>query len=83
RQRYLLTDDEIMRLPQDKAILMMYPHKPLMLKKMDYTRHPLAKQMEIRPVTEYTPEWRKTAGGPGNGWQEGFKPASPDGFWGL
>ncbi|RJO60705.1 MAG: conjugal transfer protein TraG, partial [Dehalococcoidia bacterium] len=33
RQRYLLTDDEIMRLPQDKAILMMYPHKPLMLKK--------------------------------------------------
>ncbi len=39
--RSLLTPDEVMRLPRDRAVLMLGGRPPLMIDKLDYTQHPL------------------------------------------
>jgi type IV secretion system protein VirD4 len=54
-QRNLLNADEILRLPPEKAILSLRGQKPLMLDKMDYTKHPLAKKLVPQQATEK--EW--------------------------
>jgi type IV secretion system protein VirD4 len=54
-QRNLLNADEILRLPPEKAILSLRGQKPLMLDKMDYTKHPLARKLIPQQATEK--EW--------------------------
>lgn len=51
-QRNLLNADEILRLPHDKAILVLRGQKPLMLDKMDYTTHPLARRLRPQQLPE-------------------------------
>lgn len=43
--RRLITADELRRLPANAAILLSQRQNPLKLKKMDYTRHPLAQSI--------------------------------------
>lgn len=59
KPRKLLKPDEILRLEHQNAILLLRGQKPLLIEKMDYTRHPLAKHIEPMPVSEYKPEWAK------------------------
>lgn len=57
--RNLLNTDEILRLPHDNAILILRGQKPLIIKKLDYTRHPLAGRLKPAPIAER--EWAKAA----------------------
>lgn len=72
QKRNLLNPDEIIRFDPEKAILILRGQKPLQIKKMPYTRHPLAKYVKPVPVSSYTPEWSKEfreeySNGRGNG----------------
>ncbi|MBT1280246.1 type IV secretory system conjugative DNA transfer family protein [Thermoanaerobacter sp. CM-CNRG TB177] len=57
QKRPLLTPDEILRLEHRNAIVILRGQKPLMVEKMDYTKHPLSKEIKPVPITEYIPEW--------------------------
>jgi type IV secretion system protein VirD4 len=57
--RNLFNTDEILRLPHDSAILILRGQKPLIVKKLDYTKHPLSRRLKPEPITER--EWAKAA----------------------
>lgn len=57
QKRPLLTPDEILRLDHRNAIVILRGQKPLLVEKMDYTKHPLSKEIKPVPITEYIPEW--------------------------
>lgn len=56
-RRSLLTVDEVLRLPHEEAILILRGQKPLKVKKMDYTKHPEAKKLITREISEYRLAW--------------------------
>ncbi|PJI10416.1 conjugal transfer protein TraG [Clostridium sp. CT7] len=56
-KRNLMNPDEILRLPNEKEILILRGQKPLILDKMDYTKHRLSKFMRPIKVSDYKPEW--------------------------
>lgn len=49
--------DELIRLPKFKLIVVLNNNKPIMLDKMIYTEHPLAKKLKDSPVSKYKPLW--------------------------
>ena len=57
-QRPLLTPDEVLRLPNDELLIVIRGQKVLKAKKFDYTEHPMARQIERKPVFEYIPQRR-------------------------
>ena len=56
-KRNLMNPDEILRLPNEKEILILRGQKPLMLDKMDYTKHRLSRFMRPIKVSDYKPDW--------------------------
>lgn len=58
-QRNLLNVDEILRIPSTKLIVNLRGNKPLLLDKMMYKEHPLAKKLKDSPVSKYNPKWVK------------------------
>lgn len=60
-KRNLLNVDEILRLPSLKLILNLKGNKPLILDKMIYTEHPLAKKLKDSSILEYIPKWTKNS----------------------
>ena len=58
-QRNLLNKDEILRLPTSKLLAILRGNKPLLLDKMRYTEHPLAKKLKDSSIYDYIPEWTK------------------------
>ena len=58
-QRNLLNKDEILRLPTFKLLAILRGNKPLLLDKMRYTEHPLAKKLKDSSIYDYIPEWTK------------------------
>lgn len=58
-QRKLLNPDEILRLPTNKMIVIVRGNKPLLIDKMIYTEHILAKELKDNSVSGYIPEWQK------------------------
>lgn len=56
-QRNLLNKDEILRLPTFKLLAILRGNKPLLLDKMRYTEHPLAKKLKDSSIYDYKPEW--------------------------
>lgn len=77
QKRNLLNPDEIIRFDPEKAILILRGQKPLQIKKMPYTQHPLARFIKPMPVSSYTPEWSKEfREGYSNGKQNGQKDLS-------
>ena len=58
-QRNLLNVDEILRIPSTKLIINLRGNKPLLLDKMMYKEHPLAKKLKDSPVSNYNPKWVK------------------------
>ena len=59
QRRNLLNVDEIMRIPSLRLILNIRGNKPLLLDKIIYKEHPLAKKLKDSPVSEYNPKWIK------------------------
>jgi len=59
QKRNLLNADEILRIPHNKLLVNIRGNKPLLLDKMIYTEHSLAKKLEEKSVSEYNPNWNK------------------------
>jgi type IV secretion system protein VirD4 len=57
--RNLMNLDEVLRLPLDEAILFIRGQNPLRIKKMDYSRHPLAGRLVERDINDYLPPWAR------------------------
>lgn len=58
-RRKLLTMDEVLRLPQDRELLILRGQKVAMLHKFDYEKHPDAKKLVQSNATDHVPEWRQ------------------------
>lgn len=58
-KRNLLNADEILRIPYNKLLVNIRGNKPLLLEKMIYTEHELAKKLQDVSVSEYKPDWNK------------------------
>ena len=56
-KRNLLNADEILRMPHNKLLVNIRGNKPLVLDKMIYTEHSLAKELKEVPVSDYKPNW--------------------------
>ena len=56
-ERNLLNNDEIIRIPSLKLLVIIRGNKPLLLDKMIYKEHPLAKQLQDVSVLTYIPDW--------------------------
>lgn len=54
-RRRLLTPDEVLRLPNDEMLCVIRGCNMLKLKKLDYTQHPMAKQIKRSSIMDYTP----------------------------
>ena len=57
QKRNLLNVDEILRLLSNNLLVILRNNKPLLLDKMIYTEHPLAKKLKDSPITDYKPKW--------------------------
>ena len=53
-KRNLLNADEILRIPKEKMLVVIRGNKPILLDKMVYTEHPLAKHLKDSLINEYT-----------------------------
>ena len=51
-QRNLLNVDEILRIPSTKSIINLRGNKPLLLDKVMYKEHPLAKKLKDSPIKQ-------------------------------
>ncbi len=58
-KRNLLNVDEILRIPSTKLLVNLRGNKPLLLDKMIYKNHPLAKKLKESSISEYIPQWTK------------------------
>ncbi len=58
-KRKLLTMDEVLRLPIDKALIIIRGKKLLQVDKCDYTRHPESKKLTPCKASAHIPEWQK------------------------
>ena len=56
-KRNLMNPDEIVRISCFVLMAIFRGHKPLLLKKIIYTEHPLAKKLQDVSVLTYIPEW--------------------------
>lgn len=58
-KRNLLNVDEILRIPSSKLLVILRGNKPLLLDKVMYKEHPLAKELKDSSIYEYKPKWTK------------------------
>jgi type IV secretion system protein VirD4 len=57
-KRNLLTPDEVLRLPLEKALVIIRGQKLLQVDKYDYSLHPEAKLLHSCKASTHMPEWR-------------------------
>ena len=58
-KRKLLTMDEVLRLPINKALVIIRGRKVLQVDKFDYTNHPEASKLKSCKASEHVPEWTR------------------------
>jgi len=58
-KRKLLTPDEVLRLPIDKALIIVRGRKILQVDKCDYTKHPDSQKLSSCKASAHIPEWQK------------------------
>ncbi len=58
-KRKLLTMDEVLRLPINKALVIIRGRKVLQVDKFDYTDHPEASKLKSCKASEHMPEWTR------------------------
>lgn len=56
-KRRLLTPDEVLRLPNEELLCIIRGCNVLKLKKMDYTKHPMVKQIQKTSIMNYQPTY--------------------------
>ena len=56
-KRRLLTPDEVLRLPNEELLCIIRGCNVLKLKKMDYTKHPMVKQIQKTSIMNYRPTY--------------------------
>jgi len=56
-KRQLLTEDEVLRFEDEKAIVMVRGHKPLIVEKVDISELKESRELTVRPVKEYIRPW--------------------------
>ena len=54
-RRKLLTADEVLRLPHEEMLVIIRGQNMLKLKKFDYTRHPMSKELVPTTIQSYNP----------------------------
>lgn len=54
-RRKLLTPDEVLRLPNEELLCIIRGCNVLKLKKLDYTRHPMAGELARTSIMDYRP----------------------------
>ena len=54
-RRRLLTPDEVLRLPNEEMLCIIRGHNILKLDKLDFTKHPMARQIVQRSILDYKP----------------------------
>lgn len=57
-KRKLLTPDEVLRLPHEEMLVIIRGQNLLKLKKFDYTRHPMSKEMVRTSIMDYNPRFQ-------------------------
>jgi type IV secretion system protein VirD4 len=57
-KRNLLTPDEVLRLPLEKALVIIRGQKLLQVAKYDYSLHPEAKLLQSCKASTHVPNWR-------------------------
>lgn len=57
-KRYVLTPDEVMRLPDSNCLVILRGQKVVKLNKFDFLNHPGAANFEHSYVRDYVPQWR-------------------------
>lgn len=57
-RRKLLTADEVLRLPHEEMLVIIRGQNILKLKKFDYTRHPMSKELVPTTIQSYTPKYQ-------------------------
>ncbi len=58
-KRPVLTPDEVLRLPIDKALIIIRGKKILKVDKLDYSRHPEYPKLHSCKASAHIPEWRE------------------------
>ena len=58
-KRPVLTPDEVLRLPIDKALVIIRGKKTLKVDKMDYSKHPEYPLLRSCKASAHVPEWRR------------------------
>ena len=58
-KRPVLTPDEVLRLPIDKALVIIRGKKTLKVDKMDYSKHPDYPLLRSCKASSHVPEWRR------------------------
>ena len=51
--------DEVLRLPINKALIIIRGRKLLQVDKCDYTKHPQSKKLSYCKASAHIPEWQK------------------------
>ena len=59
-RRKLLTPDEVLRLPHEEMLVIIRGQNMLKLKKFDYTRHPMSKELVPTSIQDYNPRRQYT-----------------------
>ncbi len=54
-RRRLLTPDEVLRLPNEQLLVVIRGCNMLRLKKLDYTLHPMSRDLRPSSILDYTP----------------------------
>ena len=54
-KRRLLTPDEVLRMPNDELLCVIRGYNLLKLKKLDYTRHGMSREIEHISIMDYSP----------------------------
>ncbi len=57
-KRNLMTMDEILRMEENNAVLIIRGRDPLIVEKLAYTKHPLATQLEKQEISNYIPAYQ-------------------------
>lgn len=58
-KRKLMTPDEVLRLPLNKALIILRGQKVLKVGKYDYSLHPESKKLKSCRASDHVPDWRK------------------------
>ena len=59
-RRKLMTPDEVLRLPHEELLVIIRGQNMLKLRKFDYTRHPMSKELVPASIQDYNPRWQYT-----------------------